>query len=174
VDGAAEDVRVTGLPDGDMETGAPPDYSQAIYGSLLVTSLVAVQWRGTPSPDGIALSIVITLGVFWLAHVWAEVVNLRVHSRFSQSVAVGLARDEASMLLAVILPALVLAIGPRLGMAINTAVAAALVICIGQLFVWGLVVGRAAHRGWLLPIAVAIVDSLLGILIVALKVAVLH
>jgi hypothetical protein len=174
VDGAAEDGPVTGPPAGDLQSGALPDYSQAIYGSLLVTSLVAVQWRGTPSPDGIALSIVITLGVFWLAHVWAEVVNLRVQSRFSGSTAFILARYEASMLLAVILPALALALGPRLGMAINTAVAAALVICIGQLFVWGLVVGRAAHRGWLLPIAVAIVDSLLGILIVGLKVAVLH
>jgi hypothetical protein len=162
------------LPSGVESSEGPPDYSQAIYGSLLVTSLVAVQWRGTPSPDGIAFSLVITLGVFWLAHVWAEVVNLRVHSRFSRGLVVDMARDEASMLLSVVLPALVLALGPRLGMTVDTAVATALVICIGQLFVWGLVVGRAAHRGWLLPLAVAVVDSLLGILIVALKVAVLH
>ena len=53
-------------------------------------------------------------------------------------------------------------------------IGAALVVCIGQLFVWGLVVGRAAHRGWLLPLAVALIDSALGILIVGLKVAVLH
>jgi hypothetical protein len=59
-------------------------------------------------------------------------------------------------------------------MSIDAAVGTALVVCIAQLFVWGLVVGRAAHRGWLLPLAVAVVDSLLGILIVALKVAVLH
>jgi hypothetical protein len=154
--------------------GPRPDYSEAIYGSLLATSLVAVQWRGTPSPDGIALSLVITIAVYWLAHVWAEVVNLRVHNRFSGAAAWTMARFEASMLLAVILPALVLGLGPRLGMSIDTAVGIALVVCIAQLFVWGLVVGRAAHRGWLLPLAVAVVDSLLGVLIVALKVAVLH
>ena len=151
-----------------------PDYSEAIYGSLLATSLVAVQWRGTPSPDGIALSLVITIAVYWLAHVWAEVVNLRVHNRFTRPAAIATARFEASMLLAVILPALILGLGPRLGMSIDTAVGTALIVCIGQLFVWGLIVGRAAHRGWFLPIAVAVVDSLLGILIVGLKVAVLH
>ena len=150
------------------------DYSEAIYGSLLATSLVALQWRGTPSPDLIAFSLVVTLGVYWLAHVWAEVVNLRVHNRFSWDAAAAQARFEATMLLSAIVPAVVLAIGPRLGLEINTAVGVALIVCLVQLFVWGLVVGRAAHRGWLLPLIVAVVDTLLGVLIVALKVAVLH
>ena len=139
-----------------------------------MTSLVAVQWRGQPSPDGIALSLVISLGVFWLAHVWAEVVNLRVHNRFAGSEAGRIARDEAAMLTALVLPVAVLALGPRLGLSIDVVIGAALVVCIGQLFVWGLVVGRAAHRGWLLPLVVALADSALGILIVGLKVAVLH
>jgi hypothetical protein len=153
---------------------AAPTYTRAIYGSILVTSLVAVQWRGQPSPDGIALTIVVSLGVFWLAHVWAEVVNLRVHNRFSRAEAGRIARDEAAMLTALVVPVAVLALGPRLGASIDVVVGAALAVCIGQLFVWGLVVGRAAHRGWLLPLVVALIDSALGILIVGLKVAVLH
>lgn len=159
--------------DGD-EPESGRNYTRAIYGSILVTSLVAVQWRGEPSPDGIGFTIVISLGVFWLAHVWAEVVNLRVHNRFSGAEAGRIARDEAAMLSALVVPVAVLAVGPRLGFAINQVIGAALVVCIGQLFVWGLLVGRAAHRGWVLPLVVALIDSALGVLIVALKVAVLH
>ena len=67
-----------------------------------------------------------------------------------------------------------LAAGPRLGLTVDRAIEIALAVSIGQLFLWGLVVGRAAHRGWVLPLVVAVVDSLLGLAIVALKVAVLH
>ena len=56
-----------------------PDYANAIYGSLLVTSLVAVQWRHDPSTDVIAVSLLISVVVFWLAHVWSQIVNRRVH-----------------------------------------------------------------------------------------------
>jgi hypothetical protein len=67
-----------------------------------------------------------------------------------------------------------LAFGPVLGLTIDQAMATALIISIGQLFLWGLIVGRAAHSTWPLAIGVAVIDSLLGIVIVALKVIVLH
>ena len=50
----------------------------------------------------------------------------------------------------------------------------ALVLCVIQLFVWGLLVGRAIGRGWTVAFVVAIGDSLLGLLIVSLKVLVIH
>ncbi len=161
-------------PDEDEGFESVPNYTRAIYGSILVTSLVAVQWRGQPSPDGIALTLVVSLGVFWLAHVWSEVVNLRVHNEFSRAAVGRIARDEGAMLTSLIVPVAVLALGPRLGVSIEMVMGAALVVCIGQLFVWGLIVGRAAHRGWVLPLVVALIDSALGVLIVGLKVAVLH
>jgi len=148
------------------EARAERNYAPAIYGSLLVTGLVAVQWRSDASTDGIALSVVVTVIVFWLTHVWSEVVNARVRGQISVDEAREIALDESSMLASLILPAIVLAGGP--------AIEIALAISIGQLFLWGLVVGRAAHRGWVLPLVVAVVDSLLGLAIVALKVAVLH
>jgi hypothetical protein len=43
-----------------------------------------------------------------------------------------------------------------------------------QLFFWGLVVGLAMRRGWGPALVVALVDVGLGLIIVALKVAVLH
>jgi hypothetical protein len=158
----------------DAEVAEERNYAPAIYGSLLVTSLVAIQWRHNPDPDGIALTLVIGVVVFWLAHAWSEIVNRRILGRITRREVLTIASNEGSMLTALVLPALVLAVGPRIGMSINTAIAIALVISIGQLFLWGLVVGRAAHHGWVLPLIVAVVDVLLGVLIVALKIAVLH
>ena len=161
-------------PGAETQARAERNYAPAIYGSLLVTGLVAVQWRSDASTDGIALSVVVTVIVFWLTHVWSEVVNARVRGQISVDEAREIALDESSMLASLILPAIVLAGGPRLGLSVDNSIEIALAISIGQLFLWGLVVGRAAHRGWVLPLVVAVVDSLLGLAIVALKVAVLH
>ena len=77
------------------------------------------------------------------------------------------------MLAAAVAPALVLALGPLIATK-DQAIAAALFVCIGELFVWGLIVGRAAHSSWVVALRVAIVDSVLGLVIVALKVLVIH
>jgi len=160
-------------PVDERETGRP-DYANAIYGSLLVTSLVAVQWRHDPSTDIIAASLLISVVVFWLAHVWSEIVNHRVHGPLQAGEIRDLALQESPMLASAVLPALVLASARAFGLPVDPVISAALIVCIGQLFVWGLVVGRAAHSSNLLALRVAIVDSLLGVAIVVLKVIVIH
>jgi hypothetical protein len=153
---------------------AERDYTPAIYGALLVTTLVAVQWRADAIPQLIGLTLVSGVGVFWVAHVWAGVVNHRIHGSFVRGDLVSIARDESPMLAAVVLPALTLSFGPLLGLSVDVAIGLALTVSIAQLFVWGLAVGRAAHSSWHLALAVALVDCLLGILIVVLKVLILH
>ena len=59
------------------------DNTPAIYGSLLVTTLVAVQWKADAVPELIGISLVIGVAVFWLAHAWAEIINRRVHGPIS-------------------------------------------------------------------------------------------
>ena len=149
------------------------DDATAIYGSLLVTGMVAVQWRADSVPDAIALTVVVSVIVFWLAHVWSEIVGRRVRGPVTPAEAVAIARAETPMLSAAVVPALVLALGPLI-VTKDQAIAAALLVCIGELFVWGLIVGRAAHSSPVLTLRVAIVDSLLGLVIVALKVLVIH
>jgi hypothetical protein len=151
-----------------------PDYTSSIYGALLVTTLVAVQWKADAVPVLIGLTLVTGVGVFWLAHVWAAVVNRRLHGSIARGELVAIARDEAPMLAAVVVPGLILGLGPALGLSVNTAIGIALAVSIAQLFVWGLAVGRAAHSSWRIALAVALVDCALGILIVGLKVAILH
>jgi hypothetical protein len=157
----------------DDETGRP-DYANAIYGSLLVTSLVAVQWRHDPSTDVIAASLLISVVVFWLAHVWSEIVNRRVHGPIRAGEVRDLSLQESPMLASAVLPAVVLASARAFDLPVDPVISAALIVCIGQLFVWGLVVGRAAHSSRWLALRVAIVDSLLGVAIVVLKVIVIH
>jgi hypothetical protein len=149
------------------------DDSSAIYGSLLVTGMVAVQWRADSHADAIALTVVVSVVAFWLAHVWSEVVSRRVRGRMEGREAVAIARAETPMLSAAVPPAVVLVLGPLVG-STDQAIALALIVCIGELFVWGLIVGRAAHTSWLLALRVAIVDVILGLVICALKVFVIH
>ena len=164
----------------DIRTSEPVDdavvvdYTSSIYGALLVTTLVAVQWKADAVPVLIGLTLVTGVGVFWLAHVWAAVVNRRVHGSIARRELLTIARDEAPMLAAVVVPGLILGLGPALGLTVDMAIGIALAVSIAQLFVWGLAVGRAAHSSWHLALAVALVDCGLGILIVGLKVAILH
>ena len=151
-----------------------PDYATAIYGSLLVTSLVAVQWRADPSVEAIGLSLFVSVFVFWLAHAWSRIINQRVRGPITVRHATAIAIAEGPLLVAAIPPALVLGLSRLPGASTDVVMAAALIVCIAQLFIWGIVVGRAAHTSWWLAIRVAIVDSLLGVVIVGLKVAVLH
>jgi hypothetical protein len=156
------------------EFGGERDYAPAVYGSLLVTTLVAVQWQGDPEPGRIALSLVISVAVFWLAHAWAEVVDRRVHGPIGGQAMAAIAIGESSMLSSALVPALILGLPVVTQMDPDTAIGIALAASLIQLFLWGLAVGRAAHASWPLALGVAIVDLGLGILIVVLKVTVVH
>jgi hypothetical protein len=161
-------------PSRDEAEEAEWDFTAAIYGSLLVTTLVAVQWHGDAAPELIGLSLLVSTGIFWLTHVWSGVMNRRVRGRVTPAEALWIAREEAPMLLAAIIPALALGLPRFVGLDVDTAIGLALVISLAQLFLWGLAVGRAAHDRWWLSLLIALVDLGLGMVIVVAKVAVLH
>lgn len=150
------------------------DHTPAIYGALLVTTLIAVQWRHDVSTIGLGIALVGAVIVFWLTHVWSRLVNRRVRGPIPRQAVGHVAAEEAPMLSAAVIPAVLLGLLPSFGATTDQAVAVALIVSMGQLFLWGLVVGRAAHTSWLLAISVATVDLLLGLAIVGLKVIVLH
>ena len=149
-------------------------YTPAVYGSLLVTTLVAVQWNADAVPELIALSLVISVGVFWLAHAWAEVVNRRIRGPITLSQAWSIALGEATMLLAVVVPGLLLGLHRFAGVSTDLAIGLALAASLAQLFLWGLAVGRAAHGSWPVAIGLGLVDFGFGVAVVVLKAVVLH
>lgn len=171
--GASGEVPPTHEPS-PASTGGHIDRSAAIYGSLLVTALVAAEGRYGSDVDFLAVSILVSTGVFWLMEVWSELVNLRVRGPITGSETFMVARNASPMIAAAILPMLIL-LAPRLGiLTIDQAITVALVACVVQLFVWGLAVGHAIGKGWATAVTVAVGDCLLGLVIVALKVVVIH
>jgi hypothetical protein len=150
------------------------DHSAAIYGSLLVTALVAAESRFGSTIEFLALSVVVSALVFYLMEAWSELVNVRVRGPIDLAETRHVAVRESPMVLAAIIPSIVL-IAPRLGLlGVDQAIALALAVCVVQLFLWGLAVGHAISRGWAVALRVAVVDCVLGLLIVALKVWVIH
>lgn len=150
------------------------DYAPAVYGALLVTTLVTVQWRSDANPELIGISLLIAVGAFWLTDVWSEIVAHRVNRPIDRTTAFALGRAQAPMLTSAIVPAIVLATPRFFGVSVDAAIGAALVASLVQLFLWGLAVGRAAHAGAGLAFLVALVDCGIGIGVVVLKVLVLH
>jgi hypothetical protein len=158
-------------PEGPGRLGS---YTPAVYGSLLVTTLVAVQWRDDAVPELVAFSLVISVGVFWLAHAWAEVVNRRIRGSITFSQAWSIALGEATMLLAVVVPGVLLGLHRFAGVSTDLAIGLALAASLAQLFLWGLAVGLAANVSWPVAIGLGMVDFGFGVAVVALKAIVLH
>ena len=150
------------------------DFAPAVYGSLLVTTLVAVQWRADAVPQLIGLSLLIAVAVFWLAHAWSEIVAQRVHGPIGLGRAGAIARSESSMLASVIVPGILLGLPLLVGLDVDVAIGAALLASLVQLFLWGLAVGLAAHASRSLALGVALIDCSLGLAIVGLKLMLLH
>jgi hypothetical protein len=153
---------------------AHADRASAVYGSLLVTALVAAQAQSDAIPEFIAATLVVGVGVFWLTEVWTELIAIRTRGPIARGEVLAIARAELPMLSAAVVPTILL-LTATFGLttpdqAANLAMAAGIV----QLFAWGLVVGLAMRRGWLPALVVALVDVGLGLVIVTLKVAVLH
>ena len=155
-------------------TGEPLDYAPAVYGSLLVTTLVTIQWHGEPNPELIALSLLISVVAFWLTDVWSEIVARRVRGPIDAPTAIAIARSQATMLASVIVPGLILSLPWLLGVPIDVAIGAALIVSLVQLFLWGLAVGLAARGSRWLALGVALVDLGIGVVVVFLKVLVIH
>jgi hypothetical protein len=150
------------------------DFAPAVYGSLLVTTLVTVQWQGDANPERIGLSLIIAVGAFWLTDVWSEIVAHRVVGPITVPTALAIARAQAPMLSSVIVPGLILGLSRFLGLPIDVAIGAALLASLVQLFLWGLAVGRVAHASPGLALLVALVDCGIGVGVVLLKVLVIH
>jgi hypothetical protein len=153
---------------------ASMDVASAIYGSMLVTVLLAAQNRADVSMTRVGLYLVLGVVAFYLTHVWAELVGLRIRRTVNRAVAAEVAREEVPMLAAAAAPLVALALGPVGIVPEAQALDFALVVAVVQLFLWGVAVGRAIGRPWGPALVVGVVDLALGLAIVALKVFVLH
>jgi hypothetical protein len=151
-------------------------YTAAIYGSIVSTALVAALWERHASPRTMTLSVLSTMLVFWLAHVWSAIAGERIHrgQGLPEHRIVELAREEWPMVEAVFVPIAALALAWAGVLDRDEGARAALVIGVLQLFGWGLAVGRRAYDGWWHALLGGAMNGVLGVALVALELAVIH
>jgi hypothetical protein len=144
----------------------------AIYGQILVTSFVAALSEVVDVDAGeIFASLLVTMLVFWLAHVYADAVEQRLEREdpLTWREVWSIARYEWPGLQAAV-PALV-AVGLGWAGALSTLTAVRLAIALGivALLAWGFVIARASRLSVLATLGSVALNGAFGLGIVTLK-----
>jgi hypothetical protein len=150
----------------------PANAARAIYGQILVTSLVGALSEDSEIEAGyILVSVVATMLVFWLAHVYAEAVSRGLEARRHLGWAEigGLASSEWPLVQAAIPTAIVLALGAIGALSTETAVDIAIAVGVVALFAWGLAIGRASGASWIPALFGAAISGCFGLAVVGLN-----
>ena len=151
-------------------------YGPAVYGSILVASLVGAMFEQDASAQVMTLSLVSSIVIFWIAHAWSEVIGERLaHGhRFDRARIWSIAVEEWPLVESGVLPALVIGLAWLGVFSRDTATILALAVAILQLLGWGMLAGHRTQATWAAAIGIGAVDAALGIAIVALEIAVHH
>ncbi|MFD4657176.1 hypothetical protein ACFWP2_16290 [Kitasatospora sp. NPDC058444] len=163
----------TGGADGTAGAGRT-DYAGAVYGSMLAASVIAASSLSGPHPRlSLILLLVITGIVFWVAHVYAHVAGEREAGRqITRSQVREAGREEWPLVEASALPALAVLVSPWLGAGENAWLA--LGVAVAQQVTWATLGARRAGASPRQTVAEGAVNLVLGLVIVAAKVAVGH
>jgi hypothetical protein len=143
----------------------------AVYGTIVAASVIAATAAGGKSPRLILAATVATLLVFWLAHVYADLLDhgLRQASFHLKLLPAIMAR-ELSMLAAPALSILFLLLGALGVLGERLAVNLALWNGVVQLVGWGVDVGRRRGQAWPGALFTGLVNGGLGVVIIVLEV----
>ncbi|MCW2950961.1 MAG: hypothetical protein JWQ48_131 [Conexibacter sp.] len=149
-------------------------YTAAVYGSILVTALIAALQHQHATAGALVGGVAATVGVFWLAHVWAGMVGERIVAgrRFDWRRAGRIAYEEWPMVESAGPPLLALVLAWVGVYDLDTGTTLALVIGVAHLVGWGVVIGRRTYGSWGVSIATGLVDGVLGVGIILLETAI--
>ncbi len=151
-------------------------YAAAVYGSIVAAALIEAFRAEHVDAEDIALAVLTTMTVFWLAHVWSGIVGDRIHHGPQLQVGrlVRIGRAEWPLVQASFVPVIVLILGWAGVFTDANAARLALGICILQLFAYGLIVGRQAYHRWPQAVVAGMLNAALGLVLIELEVLVLH
>jgi hypothetical protein len=148
-----------------------------IYGTILVLATIVGGAEAYKHGAGhIALLVLLTTVVFWLAHVYAHALadSIRKGQRLTWGELVEIAGRESSIIESAAAPVLLLVLG-RLGVfSVHTAIWLAFLAGIFVLVSEGLAFARIEKLGVLATLVIVAANITMGLLLVALKLWVSH
>ena len=145
--------------------------SSAIYGTIMATAVIAALSEDQDAdPLEVAGALVLTSLVFWLAHVYSQLLAASAGGeRVSGAQAAETLAEEWPMVRAAVVPLIMLLVGALGILPGHMAISLALGTSVASLFLWGLLAGRRQGRSRLAQLAVAAANGGFGLLIVGLK-----
>jgi hypothetical protein len=149
--------------------------AEVIYGTLLAAVVLATKTHKGVTGAGIFWSAVGALVLYWIAHVYADVIGaqLKTRKRPSWGTITHAGVEHWSRLRASLIPVVVFEIVRLARGSVNTSVLSALWLTVGLLGAWGATAAfRSGARGVALAIETLVCVGL-GVLVVVLKI-VLH
>ncbi|WP_217206149.1 hypothetical protein [Streptomyces sp. AC550_RSS872] len=155
---------------------AHADYTGGVYGSMLAASVVvgAGSLGSFPRLE-LVLLLLFTGGVFWIAHVHAQLFGTRLAQQApDRRVVLHVCRDEWPIVKAAVPPAAAVAVSPLLGLDVRGALWLALFVAVAGQVGWSVAAARRAGAPRRLMAATATVNLLLGLLIVSFKIVLTH
>jgi len=149
------------------------DYTSAVYGSVLAATVV-VSAGDLRSPAALAVLLLVSGVVFWLAHVYAATVAGRHGGWHSGAIRAGM-RHEWPVAFAAVPPAIAAAVcGLIPVVTVAGGVWVALAVAIFEQQLWGYAAVRNAKLTGADLTRTMLLNVLMGVIIIALKVAVGH
>lgn len=148
-----------------------------VYGTIVVMAVIAASSQGdTTNPWRLAVFVAATVILLWVAHFYAHALSssLEMERRLSWGQLGELARREASVPLAAVAPVGALTLGALEVVREQIAIRLALGIGVATLAALGLRYARLERLGPTATIVTVAINVALGLVIVALEVALAH
>ncbi|ELP63633.1 hypothetical protein ACKI1I_10790 [Streptomyces turgidiscabies] len=158
------------------EHRARSDYTGGVYGSMLAASVVvgAGSLGSFPRVE-LVLLLLLTGVVFWMAHVYAQLLGAHLAQQApDRRVVLLVCRGEWPIVNAAVPPAAAVAVSPLLGLDVRGALWLALFVAVAGQVGWSVAAARRAGGSRRLVTVTASVNLLLGLLIVSSKVFLKH
>lgn len=158
------------------ERRARADYTGGVYGSMLAASvIVGAGALGSFPRLELVLLLLLTGGVFWIAHVHAQLFGARLAQQSpDRRVVLRACREEWPIVKAAVPPAVAVAVSPLLGLGLQGALWLALSVAVAGQVGWSMAAARRAGASRRLMAVSASVNLLLGLLIIAFKIWLKH
>jgi hypothetical protein len=156
--------------------GVGPGIASTVYGTIVVMAALTAAYASEKQPWKLAIVVVSTAMVLWIAHVYSQGLSesIVVNRRLTLEELRGIVRRELGILLAAAAPATALVLGALGLFRETTAVWLAIGVGLVTLAAEGVRFARLERLGPAGTVAAMGLNVALGLLVVALKVAVAH